>query len=136
MNEFKARTRALVEQYNQFQALPDLYVNGEFTLGENIGDLGGISIGLKAYKISLESEPATVIDGFSGVQRVFLGFGQVWATEYRDEALRSQIETDPHSPSMFRANGAVRNVPEWYEAFEVKPENALYLKPEDRVKIW
>jgi len=62
--------------------------------------------------------------------------GQVWATEYRDEALRSQIETDPHSPSMFRANGAVRNVPEWYEAFEVKPENALYLKPEDRVKIW
>ena len=136
LNEFKARTRALVEQYNQFQALPDLYVNGEFTLGENIGDLGGISIGLKAYKISLESEPATVIDGFSGVQRVFLGFGQVWATEYRDEALRSQIETDPHSPSMFRANGAVRNVPEWYEAFEVKPENALYLKPEDRVKIW
>ena len=136
LNEFKARTRALVEQYNQFQALPDLYVNGEFTLGENIGDLGGISIGLKAYKISLESEPATVIDGFSGVQRVFLGFGQVWANEYRDEALRSQIETDPHSPSMFRANGAVRNVPEWYEAFEVKPENALYLKPEDRVKIW
>ncbi|MBT3897424.1 MAG: peptidase M13, partial [Gammaproteobacteria bacterium] len=136
LNEFKARTRALVEQYNQFQALPDLYVNGEFTLGENIGDLGGISIGLKAYKISLESEPATVIDGFSGVQRVFLGFGQVWANEYRDEALRSQIETNPHSPSMFRANGAVRNVPEWYEAFEVKPENALYLKPEDRVKIW
>ena len=136
LNEFKARTRALVEQYNQFKALPDLYVNGEFTLGENIGDLGGISIGLKAYKISLESEPATVIDGFSGVQRVFLGFGQVWATEYRDEALRSQIETNPHSPSMFRANGAVRNVPEWYEAFEVKPENALYLKPEDRVKIW
>ena len=136
LNEFKARTRALVEQYNQFQVLPDLYVNGEYTLGENIGDLGGISIGLKAYKISLESEPATVIDGFSGVQRVFLGFGQVWANEYRDEALRSQIETNPHSPSMFRANGAVRNVPEWYEAFEVKPENALYLKPEDRVKIW
>ncbi len=136
LNEFKARTRALVEQYNQFQALPDLYVNGEFTLGENIGDLGGISIGLKAYKISLESEPAPVIDGFSGVQRVFLGFGQVWANEYRDEALRSQIETNPHSPSMFRANGAVRNVPEWYEAFEVKPEHALYLKPEDRVKIW
>ena len=136
LNEFKVRTGALVEQYSEFEALPDLHVNGEFTLGENIGDLGGISIGLKAYQMSLNGEPAPVIDGFTGVQRVFLGFGQVWANQYRDEALRSRIETDPHSPSMFRANGSVRNVPEWYTAFDIKPEGALYLKPEDRVKIW
>lgn len=134
--EFKKRTGALVEQYNQFEALPDLFVNGEFTLGENIGDLGGISIGLKAYQMSLDGQEAPVIDGFTGVQRVFLGYGQVWANQYRDEALRSRIETDPHSPSEFRANGAVRNVPEWYEAFNVTSDNALYLPPEQRVKIW
>lgn len=134
--EFKNRTGALVDQYNQFEALPDVFVNGEFTLGENIGDLGGISIGLKAYQMSLEGKEAPVLDGFTGVQRVFIGFGQVWASKYRDEALRSQIDTDPHSPAKFRANGAVRNVPEWYEAFNVTPEDALYLAPEDRVKIW
>jgi putative endopeptidase len=134
--EFKLRTGALVEQYNQFQALPDLNVNGEFTLGENIGDLGGISIGLKAYQMSLNGKPAPVIDGFTGTQRVFIGFGQVWANKYRDEALRSQVETNSHSPGMFRANGSVRNVSQWYEAFDIKPEDALYLKPADRVKIW
>lgn len=134
--EFKVRTGALVEQYNQFEALPGVFVNGEFTLGENIGDLGGISIGLKAYQMSLNGEEAPEIDGFTGVQRVFLGYGQVWANQYRDEALRSRIETDPHSPSQFRANGAVRNVPEWYEAFNVTPESALYLPAEERVKIW
>ncbi|WP_100640706.1 M13 family metallopeptidase [Alteromonas facilis] len=135
-NEFNVRTGALVSQYNAFEALPELFVNGEFTLGENIGDLGGISIGLKAYQMSLNGAEAPVLDGFTGVQRVFIGYGQVWANQYRDEALRARIETDPHSPSMFRANGAVRNVPEWYTAFDVKPDNALYLAPEARVKIW
>jgi putative endopeptidase len=76
------------------------------------------------------------MDGFTGEQRVFLGFGQVWANKYRDEALRTQIETDPHSPSPFRANGSVRNVPEFYRAFDIKETDALYLAPEDRVKIW
>jgi len=133
---FEERTGRLVAQYDAFMPFDDLSVNGEFTLGENIGDLGGISIGLLAYQMSLNGEESPVIDGFTGVQRVFLGFGQVWANKYRDEALRHQINTDPHSPGMYRANGPVRNVPEFYEAFDISEDDALYLAPEDRVKIW
>lgn len=134
--EFEKRTHALVEQYNAFQPFDDLHVNGEFTQGENIGDLGGITIGLLAYKMSLDGKEPPVIDGFTGVQRVFLGFGQVWRGIIRDEALRRLIATNPHSPSVYRANGPVRNVPEWYEAFGVSEGDALYLPPEERVKIW
>jgi putative endopeptidase len=134
--EFKRRTGALVEQYSEFQPFEDLSVNGEFTLGENIGDLGGISIGLLAYQMSLDGKESPVIDGFTGEQRVFLGFAQVWAGKYRDERLRLQIETNPHAPLMYRANGAVRNVPQFYEAFNVSENDALYLPPEERVKIW
>jgi len=86
--------------------------------------------------MSLNGKEAPVIDGFTGRQRVFLGFGQVWNGMYRDETLRLQIETDPHAPGMYRANGPVRNVPEFYEAFNISPDDALYLAPEDRVKIW
>ncbi len=135
-NEFEKRTGKLVEQYNAFAPFDDLNVNGEFTLGENIGDLGGISIGLLAYEMSLEGEEPPVLDGFTGIQRVFLGYGQVWRNKYREEALRLQIGTDPHSPAMYRTNGAVRNVPEFYEAFEVAETDELYLPPEERVKIW
>ena len=134
--EFEKRTSALVDQYNEFEPFDDLAVNGEFTLGENIGDLGGISIGLLAYKLSLDGEEPPVIDGFTGIQRVFLGYSQVWRRKFRDEELRRRIATDPHSPAEYRANGPVRNVPEWYEAFDVQPGDALYLPPEERVKIW
>ncbi len=134
--EFETRTERLVEQYNAFQPFDDLSVNGEFTLGENIGDLGGISIGLLAYQMSLNGEEAPVIDGFTGVQRVFLGFGQVWRNKYREESLRLLIGTNPHSPAMYRANGAVRNVSAFYEAFDISEEDDLYLAPEERVKIW
>ena len=134
--EFEKRTDVLVDQYKAFAPFDDLNVNGEYTLGENIGDLGGVSIGLLAYKMSLNGEEALVIDGFTGEQRVFLGYAQVWRNKYRDEALRNRIQTDPHSPAMYRANGAVRNVPEWYEAFDVQESDALYLPPEERVKIW
>jgi putative endopeptidase len=134
--EFEKRTAALVAQYDAFRPFDDLAVNGEFTLGENIGDLGGITIGLLAYQMSLNGEEAPVIDGYTGVQRVFLGYGQVWRGIYRDETLRLQIGTDPHSPAMYRTNGAVRNVPEWYEAFDVTEDDAMYLPPEERVKIW
>jgi putative endopeptidase len=134
--EFKTRTAKLVEQYNEFEPLEGIFVNGEFTLGENIGDLGGISIALRAYQMSLDGQASPILDGFTGEQRVFLGFAQVWAGKYRDEALKSQINTDPHSPAQFRANGAVRNVPEFYKAFDVKPTDALYLPEEERVKIW
>ncbi len=134
--EFEARTARLVGQYDEYAPFEDLSVNGEFTLGENIGDLGGISIGLLAYTMSLDGEEPPVIDGFTGVQRVFLGYGQVWRSKSRDEALRQQIMTDPHSPAKYRANGAVRNVPEFYEAFNVAEGDAMYLPPEERVKIW
>lgn len=136
LTAFQARTKALVEQYNSFKVFSDLSVNGSFTLGENIGDLGGLSIALKAYKISLEGKEAPVMDGFTGIQRVFLGWGQVWLHKSREEQLRNQVATDPHSPAKFRVNGVVRNVPEFYEAFNIKPTDSLYLAPEKRVKIW
>jgi putative endopeptidase len=134
--EFEKRTGKLIAQYSEFKPFDDLSVNGEFTIGENIGDLGGISIGLLAYSMSLDGAKAPVIDGFTGVQRVFLGYGQVWRNKYRDKVLRLMIGTDPHSPAMYRANGAVRNVPEFYEAFNVTEDDALYLPPDERVKIW
>ena len=134
--EFEKRTGKLVDQYNQFEVLPDLRVNGEFTLGENIGDLGGLSISLKAYRMSLEGKEAPVLDGYTGIQRVFIGYAQAWRGKSRDEALRVQVNTDPHSPRVFRVNGVVRNIPEFYEAFNVTEADSLYLPPEERVKIW
>lgn len=134
--EFKKRTGALVEQYNSYEVLPGLNINGEFTLGENIGDLGGLSIALKAYNMSLNGAEAPVMDGFTGEQRVFIGYAQAWRSKARDEAIRVQINTDPHSPADFRVNGVVRNVPEFYSAFNIQEGDSLYLAPEKRVKIW
>ena len=134
--EFKKRTAALIAQYNDFEALPDLKVNGEFTLGENIGDLGGLSIALKAYKMSLDGKEPSEMDGYTAEQRVFIGYAQAWRNKIRDEALRVQINTDPHSPAKFRVNGIVRNVPEFYTAFNIKETDSLYLASEERVKIW
>lgn len=134
--EFEKRTSALVAQYDAFEALPDLNVNGEFTLGENIGDLGGLTIALKAYKIALNGKESPVMDGFTGEQRVFIGYAQSWRSKSRDEALRVQINTDPHSPATFRVNGVVRNIPEFYAAFNVQESDSLYLAQDKRVKIW
>jgi putative endopeptidase len=136
LSEFKKRTNALVAQYNSFQVFPDLKVNGTFTLGENIGDLGGLSIAMKAYKASLEGKPAPVMDGFTGEQRVLIGWAQAWLNKANDQSLRNQVGTDPHSPATFRVNGVVRNIPEFYDAFKVKPGDSLYLAPKDRVRIW
>jgi putative endopeptidase len=134
--EFEKRTAKLVDQYDEFQPFEDLNVNGEFTLGENIGDLGGLSIALLAYRLSLDGAEAPVLDGYTGEQRVFIGYAQAWRHKAREEALRVQINTDPHSPAQYRVNGVVRNVPEFYEAFDIEETDALYLAPEDRVKIW
>ena len=134
--EFEKRTARLIDQYSEFKPFDDLNVNGEFTLGENIGDLGGLSIALLAYNLSLDGKEAPVMDGFTGEQRVFIGYAQGWLGKSRDEALREQINTDPHSPRQYRVNGAVRNIPEFYEAFDIAETDALYLAPEDRVKIW
>jgi putative endopeptidase len=136
LDAFKQKTGALIAQYSGFKAFPDLNVNGEFTLGENIGDLGGLSITIKAYKLSLKGKEAPVMDSFTGEQRVLLGWAQVWLDKSREEAIRSQIANDPHSPAKYRINGVVRNVPEFYKAFNVKPTDSLYLAPEKRVKIW
>jgi len=134
--EFEKRTTQLVGQYDQFRPFEDLNVNGTFTLGENIGDLGGLGIALLAYELSLDGAEPPVLDGYTGQQRVFLGYAQAWRYKAREEAVRVQINTDPHSPAEFRVNGVVRNVPEFYEAFDIEETDALYLPPEERVKIW
>ena len=134
--EFKARTGKLVAQYSGFTVLDDVHLNGEFTQGENIGDLSGLTIAFKAYQASLDGKSGPVIDGLTANQRVFAGWAQVWARKYRDAELRKRIDTDPHSPSEFRTNGTVMNMPEFYQAFDVKEGDKLYTEPELRVKIW
>ena len=137
--EFGARTKKLIEQYDEFvpRELADgHHVNGAFTVGENIGDLGGLSIALLAYQLSLDGKPAPVIDGLTGVQRVFFGWAQVWRTKSRDAEAIRRLAVDPHSPPEFRCNGVIRNMDAFYEAFEVDEEDALYLEPQRRVRIW
>ncbi|HEY3784082.1 MAG TPA: M13 family metallopeptidase [Steroidobacteraceae bacterium] len=133
---FKHRTSRLAEQYDRFEPLPGIHVNGRLTLGENIGDLGGLSIAHDAYLASLHGAPAPVIAGFTADQRFFLGWAQIYRTRYRDEALRNQVLSDPHSPDEYRVNGVVPNVDAWYTAFGVKPGDKLHLAPEQRVHIW
>lgn len=133
---FEERTKALGAQYDSYCPLEGQCVNGALTMGENIGDLGGISMAYTAYRLSLHGKPAPVIDGLTGDQRFFLAFGQIWKGKYRDESLLTLIKTNPHSPGMYRANGPVRNFDPWYQAFDVKPGDALYLAPEQRVRIW
>jgi predicted metalloendopeptidase len=133
---FSERADALVAQYDQFEVLPGKYLNGAFTLGENIGDLSGLAVAYKAYQLSLNGEEAPIIDGFTGDQRFFMGWGQVWRRLYRDENLEVRITSDPHSHSEARANGVLRNIDIWYEAFDVMEGETLYLPPSQRVKIW
>ncbi|HET8797849.1 MAG TPA: M13-type metalloendopeptidase, partial [Thermoanaerobaculia bacterium] len=136
--KFEAQAARLGAQYESFKLpqAPGLSINPKLTMGENIGDLGGILLGLEAYRISLGGKPAPVLDGFTGEQRVFLGWGQVWRTLTRDETFRQLITTDSHSPGQVRAFAPLRNVDAWYEAFDVKEGDANYLKPEERVRIW
>jgi endothelin-converting enzyme/putative endopeptidase len=133
---FEERKNKLAAQYNSYEVVDGLTINGEFTSGENIGDLGGLGIAYKAYKISLGGKEAPVIDGYTGDQRFFLGWAQVWRGKARDEETKRRLTVDPHSPAKFRANGAAVNVTEFYEAFDVKEGDGMYLPPEERVKIW
>ncbi|WP_374576215.1 M13 family metallopeptidase [Phenylobacterium sp.] len=132
---FKKASAALISQYDAYQPLPDLKLNGAQTLSENIADLGGLSTALDAYHLSLGGQPAPVIDGFTGDQRVFLGWAQNYRSKARDAALRRQVLTDVHSPGEYRAD-TVRNLDAWYSAFDVQPDQKLYLPPEGRVRIW
>jgi predicted metalloendopeptidase len=133
---FERVTGSLAAQYDGFEALPGLHVNGRLTLGENVGDNGGLQVALRAYELSLGGREAPVRDGLSGTQRFFLGWAQAWRSKYREEALRNLVLTNPHSPPNFRVNGVVRNMDAWYQAFDVTADNALYLPPADRVTIW
>jgi putative endopeptidase len=134
--KFKAQADKLGAQYSAFEPLPGARVNGALTMGENIGDMGGLSLGYDAYHASLNGRPAPILDGLTGEQRVFLGWAQVWRERIRDEQLRQRLVSDPHSPAYYRVNGTIRNLDGWYSAFDVKPGDKLYVAPEDRVRIW
>ena len=133
---FDARGSQLAAQYDGYEVIEDTFINGKLTLGENIGDLAGLTIAYRAYVNSLNGEPSPVMDGYTGEQRVFLGWAQVWKNKARDEFVRNQVLSDPHSPADYRVNGTVVNIPAFYEAFDVKPGDDLYLPPEERVTIW
>ncbi len=136
--EFDALGDKLAAQYDAFCPYDEgkTCVNGRFTLGENIGDVGGLSMAYRAYRMSLDGKEAPVIDGLTGDQRFFLAWAQVWRSAQREATGRQRLLTDPHSPEEFRTNGAVRNHDAWYKAFNVTPDDALYLPPEERVRIW
>ena len=134
--KFKARANLLVEQYNRYEPLPGLFVNGELTLGENIADLAGLAIAYRAYLRSLDGKEAPVIDGYTGEQRFFMANAQSSRGKWRDGLLREIVMSDPHSPDEYRVNGVVKNMPEFYAAFDVREGDGLYLPEEERVHIW
>jgi predicted metalloendopeptidase len=136
LTEFKARTDALAAQYGAYEPVPGTKINGRLTLGENIGDLSGVTIAYRAYQKSLDGKPAPVIGGFTGDQRFFLGFAQIWRAKAREAALRQQLLTDPHSPGEYRATVPLMNMPEFYTAFGVKAGDRMFLPADQRVKIW
>jgi predicted metalloendopeptidase len=133
---FELRKDKLIKEFSGFEALPGLNVSGANTIGENIGDLGGLNMAHEAYLISLKGKAAPVIDGLSGDQRFFLAYAQVWREKYRDGALRELVMSDVHSPSRFRVNGPLPNIDVWYQAFDVRPGDKMYIAPEERVRIW
>ena len=134
--EYQKRAKVLVDQFNEFEPLPGLHVNGELTLGENIADLTGLVIARQAYLLSLKGKEAPVIDGMSADQRFYMGWAQSWKAKERDESLRQQVLTNVHSPEMYRANGPVRNIPEFYATFGIKEGDKMFVAPDRRVKIW
>jgi putative endopeptidase len=137
-SEFEKRTSSLIAQYDALspEETPESKVNGSLTIGENIGDLGGATIAYKAYRISLEGQEPPVIEGLTGLQRFFFGYAQIWRAQLRPETMRIRLATDPHSPAEFRCNQIVRNIDEFYQAFEVSESDQLFMAPEMRVRIW
>jgi putative endopeptidase len=133
---FESLTARLGAQYDTYEVLPGYFVQGALSMGENIGDAAGVAVGLEAYHLSLNGQEAPVLDGFTGDQRFFLGWAQVWQSKGRDDFLRNQVATGPHSPAEFRVIGPVRNVDAWYDAFDVQPGQRYHLTPEQRVRIW
>ena len=133
---FRQLTERLVKQFSQYEAVPGKTVNGQLTLGENIADLSGVAIAYKAYHLSLAGKSAPRLDGWTGDQRFFLGWGQIWRRKYRDAEIIRRLVIDPHSPSAFRANGPINNLDAFYDAFQVKPGDKLFKPPSERIQIW
>jgi len=133
---FDARTAALAAQYDAYEPLPGIHINGKLTLGENIADVAGLVIAYKAYHIALGGKPAPVLDGLTGDQRFYIAYSQSWRQKDRDANLRSQLLSNPHSPAAYRVNGVVRNDDAWYAAFDIKPMEKYYLAPDKRVRLW
>ena len=137
---YSERAAKLVAQYNEFQPLPDVSINGQLTLGENIGDLAGLTMAYRAYRAAVDEEygkaGAPVLDGFTGDQRFFIGYAHAWRGQYRDEALRERLLSDPHSPAQYRVIGVLRNMDAFYRAFDVTEDDGMYLPPAERVRIW
>jgi putative endopeptidase len=134
--EFKRRAKMLGDQYAQFEPVPGVHINPDLTMGENLADLGGLSMALDAYHASLQGKPSPVLGGLTGDQRVFLGWAQAWAGKGTPDVIRQMTTSDPHSWRKYRVNGVVRNVDGWYRAFDVKPGDKLYLAPAERARIW
>jgi len=133
---FKALTDALDKQYSSYEAAPGIFINGKLTMGENIGDMSGLEVAYSAYKMSLNGKDAPVIDGLTGDQRFFLSFAQAWRGKQRDDAIKTQVASDPHSPRRFRVIGPLRNLDAWYQAFGVTADSKFYIPPDQRVRIW
>lgn len=134
--QFRNRSQLVVEQFSTFNPIDDLYLQGALSLGENIADLGGLNVALRGYRNSLAGAEAPVLDGYTGEQRFFVGWGQIWRIKFRDEALRRQVVVGPHSPGKYRVLGPLSNMPEFYQAFDVEPGDDMYRSDEIRVKIW
>jgi predicted metalloendopeptidase len=134
--EYKARTQELVDQFNAYSPMDGVKVNGSLTLGENFGDLGGLVIAYRAWQLSLRGRPSPVLDGYTGEQRFFMGWAQIWRGKQREEYLRQFVLNNPHAPSVYRTNGPVSNMPEFFRAFDVQPGDALFREPEQRIRIW
>ena len=135
-NGFDSLSKKMIDQYSKYEVLDSLFINGEYTLNENMADLTSVVVPLHVYKNTIEGSESEVIGGFTPIQRFFTGYAQCWMIKRREESLRRQIATDPHSPPKYRVNGIVRNIPEFYDAFNVEKGDSLYLDPVDRVKIW
>jgi putative endopeptidase len=135
-SQFTERAQRMIEQFDEFEPLPGMHIQGALALGENIADLGGLTVAHKAWQLSLNGQPAAEIDGFTGEQRFFLGWGQIWRTSFREDALRQQLITGPHAPGMYRVLGPLSNMPEFHQAFGVSETDAMYRPSDVRVKIW
>ena len=133
---FQKRANMLGAQYSKYEPIPSVHVNGELTMGENIADLGGLTLALDAYRASLKGQEAPVLDGYSGDQRVLLGWAQAWRGKVTDDYVRKQVVSDPHSPRQFRVIGPTRNTDAWYDAFKVQSDDKMFVPPDERVRIW